>query len=98
MNTSIDKRYVEIARGAIREGEIRDQAVYHGKNAKRMESVHWWLEWLSRGFFVLTFLICALEVFGGHYVEPFHEILGKISVVLPAFGAALFGGHGSWRL
>lgn len=96
VNTRVDDRYLAIARRAIREGEINDQIDYHEKNASRMESVLYRVEWLSRGAFALTFMICLYEVVahvGGHDKDfaLLHLILNKACVVLPAFGAALFG-------
>jgi len=96
VNARIDGRYLAIVRRAIREGEIEGQIDYHRRNAERMESTYWWLEWLSRIAFAVTFVICAYEVTAGMRAglapsETLHETLRALSVSLPAFGAALFG-------
>lgn len=93
-NFAVDAAYVGMVRRAVRNGEIEDQIAYHKRNAARMESIHNWLEWLSRFAFAATCLACGIEVLAG-FLFPLPpvvtQMLAFLCIVLPAFGAALFG-------
>ena len=95
-NLAVDAAYVDMVRRAIRSGEIDDQIQYHTRNAARMKSLHHWLEWLSRFAFFVTALACGYEAASGLSFVPSHiglaePLLPFLCIVLPAFGAALFG-------
>ncbi|MDR5728886.1 MAG: DUF4231 domain-containing protein [Terriglobia bacterium] len=97
IDTEADDAYLHLIRQAIRRGEIKDQIMYHLKNARRMKSVAKWLERLGYSAFVITLVICAFEVAAsslgwiGKLDGDCSVILRVLPVVLPAFGAALFG-------
>lgn len=92
-NFAVEPQYVEMVRTAISEGEIDDQIEYHTKTAGRMKSVDRWLERLSHAAFILTALACLYELVP--QTRPSHAflqgLLSLLCIVLPAFGAALFG-------
>jgi len=84
-------------RKAIGKGEIGDQAAYHESNGRRMRSIEKWLDRLSIAAFAATFLICLFEVLARVFHDPngnegaFAAYFSTATIVLPAFGAALFG-------
>lgn len=93
-----DARYVATVRQVIREVEIGEQQRYHRANARQMLSVNHWLDGLSIAAFAVTGLVCLYEAV--HAADP----VGQrpwwfLPVVLPAFGAALFGirVHGDFK-
>jgi hypothetical protein len=96
LSATVDERYLDMARQAIGHGEIDDQIEYHRRNARRMQKIADQLEWQSIVAFALTFLICVAEVWRAHgpgsgVHSPLDDVLHAASVILPAFGAALFG-------
>lgn len=102
LDLHVDATYIEAAKVAFLRAELENQRTYHQNNMRQMKSVARWLDGLSIAAFVVTFLICAYEVVG--MIPPYHwlsnanghedklpHMLFYLSVVLPAFGAALFG-------
>ena len=92
----VDGHYLNFARRAIGRGEIEDQMAYHTANAPRMKWVGGWLEFLGYLLFGATLVLCLVEVaeYCPHLLklsESWNDHFHKLTVVLPAFGAALFG-------
>jgi hypothetical protein len=95
-DVAVDEHYLTLARRAIGRGEIADQMAYHTANATRMRRVGLSLEILGYCLFFATLLICLYEVAADcPYVpkptEYWNDICHKLTIILPAFGAALFG-------
>lgn len=95
-NFAVDRTYVAMARDAICRGELDDQIAYHRTNAARMGSVAHWLAALGHVAFAITFLVCGYEAAVEYWPQltvpwVWHDLPRTLSIVLPAFGAALFG-------
>jgi hypothetical protein len=82
---------VNAVRVAITEGEVEDQVLYHLGNARTMQTVGRCLDVLSYLAFGITFAVCSFELATTSHYGPLSTCLGILTVVLPAFGAALFG-------
>jgi len=95
-DVAVDEHYLNFARRVIGRGEIEDQMTYHAANAPRMKWVGRCLEILGNFLFVTTLGLCVFEVIGFCPFIPMlpegcNQLLHRFTIVLPAFGAALFG-------